>query len=318
MDHNGGKARWFGLKGLIVVVIGTIGLGAMLYHSGIGRETSKKPPAAPVDSHAQKPVRAMNMALGPMVFLARELEFTVKTAKGETIQDTRIAARIETQLQGLRDLYRQEIAKNGNLVGSMILQFNINPTGEVSQVKEVSGRINDAEFKKTVAAETGKWTFAELLTETVTVQCPLLFVQEGMDITTLVRWESSLSSAIEKVATTPAAKPETVQQAKAVAPARAVAPTAQPAAVTKTAPVTKKPVAASVKTEGEEVQIKYATLLRRDPNFTAPVLMTFTIGTKVTVINKSSDWLEVRSHNNGPSGFIRKEYVIPIDVVVHR
>ena len=79
-----------------------------------------------------------------------------------------------------------------------------------------------------------------------------------------------------------------------------------------------KAAPATVKTEGEEVQIKYATLLRKEPNFSAPVLTTFTIGTKVTVVNRSSDWLEVRSHHNGPSGYIRKEFVVPVDVVVNR
>jgi hypothetical protein len=312
MDHSGGKAGGFGLKGLIVVVVWTIGLGVMLYHSGIGRESSKKPAPLP-NKFAQKPVHTMNMALGHMVFLARDLGFSIKTAKGESIQDTRIAARIETQLQGVRDLFRQEIAHNGKLVGSLILQFSVNPAGEVSQVKEVSSRINDAEFKKTVLAETGKWTFAELLTESVTVQCPLLFVQEGMDITTLVRWESSLNSAIEKVVATPAAKPETVQ------PAKTTAAVAQPAAVAKPAPVTEKPAAAAlVKTDGEQVQIKYATLLRKEPNFSAPVLATLTIGTKVTVVNRNREWLEVKSHDNGPSGYIRKEFAIPVDVAVNR
>ena len=312
MDHSGGKAGGFGLKGLIVVIVWTIGLGVMLYHSGIGRESAKKPAPLP-DKFAQKPVHIMNMALGHMVFLARDLGFSIKTAKGEALQDTRIAARIETQLQGVRDLFRQEIARNGKLVGSLILQFSVNPAGEVSQVKEVSSRINDAEFKKTVLAETGKWTFAELLIETVTVQCPLLFVQEGMDITTLVRWESSLNSAIEKVAATPAAKPETVQ------PAKTTAAVAQPAAVAKPAPVTVKPApAALVKADGEQVEIKYATLLRKEPNFNAPVLTTLTIGTKVTVIIRGSEWLEVRSHHNGPTGYIRKEFVIPVDVAVNR
>ena len=314
MQHNGGKASWFGLKGLIVVVgVWSIGLGALFYKSGIGTESSKKP-APPPDKYAHKPVHTMNMALGHMVFLAQDLGFSVKTAKGESIQDTRIPARIETQLQGLRDLFRQEIARNDKLVGSLTLQFNVNPTGEVSQIKEIASRINDTEFKKTVVAETGKWTFAELLTETVTVQCPLLFVQEGMDITTLVRWERSLTSANEKVvATIPATKPETVQ------PAKTTAAVAQPPVIIKPAPVTEKPAAAAlVKTDGEEVQIKYATLLRKEPNFNAPALTTLTIGTRVTVINRSSDWLEVRSHHNGPNGYIRKEFVIPVNVAVNR
>jgi Bacterial SH3 domain len=309
MDHNSGKAGRFGLKGLIVVVVWTIGLGAMLYHSGIGTESSKKP-APPPDKFTQKPVNTMNMALGHMVFLARDLGFSVKTANGESMQDTRIAARIENQLQEVRDLFRQEIARNDKLVGSLILQFSVNPAGEVSQVKEVSSRINDAEFKKTVLAETGKWTFIELLTETVTVQCPLLFVQEGMDITTLVRWESSLNSAIEKVVATPLAKPETAQ------PAKKPAAVARPAEVTKPAPVKEKPAPAAVKADGDEVRIKYATLLRKEPNFSAPVITTFTIGTKVTVISRSREWLEVRSHHNGPSGYIRREFAVPVDVAV--
>ena len=91
MDDNGSKAGWFGVKGLIVVVVGTLGLGAMFYGSGIGTETSKKSSLPPTESQAQKPVRAMNLALGPMVFLARELDFTVKNAKGEKLEDSRIA-----------------------------------------------------------------------------------------------------------------------------------------------------------------------------------------------------------------------------------
>ncbi len=192
----------------------------------------------------------------------------------------------------------------------MILQFSVTPAGQVSQVKEINSRLNDAEFKQTVAAETGKWTFAELVAEPVTVQIPLLFVEEGMDITTLVRWESVLAGAPVKVVA--AAKPETAQQAKAASPAP------PPAAAAKPAASPQKAAPATVKTEGEEMQIKYATLLRKEPNFNAPVLTTFTIGTKVMVVNRSSDWLEVRSHPNGPSGYIRKEFVVPVDVVVNR
>jgi len=312
MDGIGGKSGWFGIKGIIGVVVAALGVGAMFYGSGIGTETSKKPALPPVENQSAKPVRAMNLALGPMVFLARELDFSVKNAKGEKLDGSRIATRVETQLSSLRDTYRQEIAKNPKLVGSMVLQFNIDPAGQVSQIKEVTARLNDAAFRQTVAAESGKWKFAELTTEPLTAQIPLLFVQEGMDITTLVRWESFLVGAPEKVVSVPAAKPEPAQQAKAAAP---VAP---PAVVAKPAPAPEKTAPTLVKTEGEEVQIKYATLLRKDPNFNAPVITTFTIGTKVIVVNRSSDWLEVRSHHNGPSGYIRKEFVVPVEIVGQR
>ncbi len=153
---------WFGLKGLIVVVVWTIGLGAMLYHSGIGRESSKKP-APPPDKHAQKPVHTMNMALGPWCFSPGNSVSPSRPPRETHFKTlvSRLGSRIN--YKGVRDLFRQEIAHNGKLVGSLILQFSVNPAGEVSQVKEVSSRINDAEFKKTVLAEIGKWTFAELL-----------------------------------------------------------------------------------------------------------------------------------------------------------
>ena len=74
----------------------------------------------------------------------------------------------------------------------------------------------------------------------------------------------------------------------------------------------------SEKSDAKIFQIKYPTSLRKDPNFSSNSLVTFTIGTKVTVINRSRDWLEVRSHHNGPSGYIRKEFAIPVDVAVNR
>lgn len=310
MEENGSRAGWFGIKGLVLVVIGALGMAAMFYSSSIGTETSKKLPLPPTGAQTQKPVRAMNIALGPMVFLARELDFAVKNAKGEKLDDSRIAARVETQLQGLRELYRREIAKNPKLAGSLILQFSVNAAGQVNQVKEIASRLSDSEFRLAVITESGKWTLAELVTEPLTVQVPLLFVHEGMDITTLVRWERSLATADEKLVNVPAAKPEAAPQAKA-----AVAAT-PPAAPAKRAP--EKAAPAKVKTEGEEVQIKFVTPLRKEPNFSSSVLTTLTIGTKVTVVNRSGDWLEVRSHHNGPSGYIRKEFATPVDIVARR
>jgi len=305
MDNHDNRTGWIRVKCLVAVVVGTVGLGAIFYSSGISTETSKKKPLPPADSQTQKPVRAMHLALGPMVFFARELDFAVKNAKGESLDDSRIAARIESQLQGLRELYRREIAKNPKLVGSVISQFSVDPAGQVQQVKEIRSRLDNAEFRQTVAAEIGKWTFTELVAQPLTVQLPLLFVEEGMDITTLLRWESSVAGAQEKVAASAAAKPETTKRAKA-------------AAAAKPAAAREKSASPTIKTAVEEVETKYAALLRKEPNFAAPVLTTFTTGTKVTVLNRSSDWLEVRSQHNGPSGYIRKEFVTPIDVVVKR
>jgi len=294
-----------GLTGIVGVTSCVIGLAIVYFGSGVDTDTPKSSASAsanPADvGQRQRPVRAMNLALGNMVFFAHELGFSVSTAKDGVVDTSKIAARIENQLQDIRELYRQEVSKNPSLAGGMILQFNIAPSGEVSQVRELSSRINDGDFKKAIFAAVFKWSFAEIVDENLTVACPLLFVHEGMDITTLVRWEKYLGNLDDKPALARAP-----QQVKVI----------ETPATTKTAPSTpeKKALSAPATPVGKEFQIKYPTSLRQYPNFTSTSLVTFTTGTKVSVLSKQGDWLEVRSSGNGPTGFIRKEFVTPVEV----
>jgi hypothetical protein len=302
-----------GLKGTAGAVTIVMGLGIVYFGPGVGTESPKKEASATInrDSLAQqkKPVRAMNVALGDMVFLAQDLGFHVADAKGAVIEPNKIAARIEGQIQGIREIYRQEVAKNSSLVGAIILQLDIAASGEVTHAKEVSSRLADTEFRKSILAEAAKWSFSEIAGENLTATCPLLFVREGMDITTLVRWEKSLGSF-----------PETGDTPRLAANGLSAPQSKSPADVTPVNNVSTDKVKtnALAKPEGKEFQIKYATSLRRDPNFSAPSLTTFTIGTKVRVLKKQGDWLEVRATHDGPSGFIRKEFVTQAAVVAHR
>jgi len=303
-----------GLKGIVGAMSCAIGLVVVYFGFGVGTESPKKEASASVSPAAldqrQKPIRAMNVALGNMVFLAQDLGFSVRNAKDGVTDASKISARIESQLQGIRELYRQEVANNPTLAGGMILQFNVAPSGEISQVRELSSRLNDSDFKRAILAEVSMWSFADIVDDNLTVACPLLFVHEGMDITTLVRWEKFLGNFGDKAAMSRlGANPAPTQQAKATeSPATA-------AGATKTALLTseKKGPTAGAK-ETKEFQIKYPTALRKFPNFTSESLVTFTTGTKVSVLNKQGDWLEVRSTNNGPTGFIRKEFVVPVEV----
>lgn len=294
-----------GFKGIVGIASCVIGLGVVYFGYGIGTESPKKDAAAEARPSAQhqskKPVRAMNLALGNMVFFAQDLGFTVRSAKEGLVDSSKIAARIENQLNGIRRLYREEVTKTSALAGGLVLQFNIAPNGEVSQVRELSSRLGDGEFRKAVAAEAANWSFAEIVTESLQVTCPLLFVHEGMDITTLIHWEKALAESSEK--------PSLARAAGNVAPSQPVK-TAQPTAPGMAVAAAQRAVKADVK----EFQIKYATSLRRNPNFSAPSLATFTIGTKVTMLGRQGDWLEVRSTPLGPTGFIRKEFVTPIEV----
>lgn len=312
LNTKNASREWpLGVKSLFGIFSCIIGLGVVYFGFGIGTESPKKEasagatPVAPRD--LTRPVRAMNLALGNMVFFAQDLSFSAKSVKNSAVDASKVAARIENQLQGIREIYRIESAKNPALVGSLLLQFNVAPSGEVSQIREVAGRLNDGEFKKAIIAETAKWTFAEIASENLIVTCALLFVHEGMDITTLVQWEKTIGNLADK----PAAKAAPNQSAKP-----AEAPHSSNGAIKSPTPAALKTEPA-VKLDGKVFQIKYATSLRTEPNFSAASLTTLTIGTKVTVLRKQGEWLEVRSTDNGPSGFIRKEFITP-DEVVHK
>jgi hypothetical protein len=180
-------------------------------------------------------------------------------------------------------------------------------------VKELSSRIPDGEFKKTVLAEASHWSFADVVDEPLTINCPLLFIREGMDITTLVQWEKSLVLLEDKPSTargTNSNRP--VQQAKTADALRATQPATKTAAKAEASP---RP---STRTASTLYQIKYATSLRAEPNFSSRSLTRFTMGTKVSLLNNRGDWLEVRSTDSGYSGYIRKEFVTPVELVRKR
>lgn len=297
------------MKTIIGVIFGLVILGVAYFRLETSNQSPKKEAVASAKpmAQAQKPVQAMNMALGDMVFLAQDLGFSITNHKDFPPESGKITLRLESHLQRVRELYRQETAKNPNLIGSVLLQFNISPSGEVSQIKELSSRVNDVDFKKAIIAEVSKWSFAEVVSENLTVTCPLLFVREGMDITTLVLWEKSLASIGELPAQSRHAAADGIPTPQAKAPAAIVAP---PAAVVNE----KTQLQSAIKADATEFQIKYPTLLRKDPNFSSNSLMTFTIGTKVTMLKRYGDWLEVRAGNTGPTGFIRKEFVKPVEL----
>jgi hypothetical protein len=295
-----------GMKAIVGIGGCLLGLAIVYFSSEVGTESAKKEAAtratATEPQESIKPLRAMNFALDNMVFFAHELGFNVITANDEAVSKNRVATRIENQLHNVRELYRAEIAKNPSLAGVILLQLDITPSGEVSQVRETGSKITDSEFKNAVIAEVAKWSFSDIVSESLKVNCPLLFVHQGMDITTLVRWEKATATVHEK---------NMVQPAPIAKGSVRNAPNLPPAVKTTSAPTRGAP---GILPSAQMYQIKYATLLRREPNFTAPPLTSYTIGTKVVVQKKLGDWLEVRSTDSSQTGYIRKEFVTPLEV----
>ncbi len=157
----------------------------------------KRSPAAPPDRNGA-PVEerknagpAWNVALGNVVVLAPELGLRVDAPDQPSSDALRIAAMIETQLLDLRRLYREESEKNPDLMGRVDLRMEVGPSGSVAEVTILSTRIPQGDFRKAVVAEVSKWSFRDEVPRGTIIHCPLLFVVQGMDITTLINWEKT-------------------------------------------------------------------------------------------------------------------------------
>ena len=242
-----------------------------------------------------------------LLMFPKNLDDKIKLINNLNLINTAAKNAAET-VKRLREFYREKSEKNLTLMGGMMLQLTITPSGEVSHVKELGSRIADAEFAKSVVAEVSQWSFQDLLSEPVIVNCPLLFVREGMDINTVVQWEKALGPLVEKSAV---GRPQThvVQDAKAAEIVKTAARSAQPPV-----PATPKPLPRAARSAGTIYQLKYVTTVRTDPNFSAPPIAKFPAGTKVSLISSRGDWLEVRSADGGLSGFIRREFVAPLEI----
>ena len=239
------------------------GLGLMIAGLGVGSISNERATSA-VKEESSRKLPTWNIALGDLVILARDMGFDVQAGKGALIDEAKIAGRIESQLQTLRDLYRQEISKNPALMGGVVLQLSINSSGEVTKVREIASRISDNDFRKAVVADASTWIFDQVLSEDSTITCPLLFVREGMDVTTLIQWEKNLSQAGDR--------PALAKQKLEVEPAAQITAIRNPA-VRQTsskeiaaAPQPRPLPKAQSVAEGPLYQMKYTTVIREEPN----------------------------------------------------
>jgi hypothetical protein len=290
------------------------GAALILLTSQMGSKSADETASTEKDSSAAakktKTQRAWNIALGNVVVVAPDLGLNAKSLKGAEVEESKIAARLDGQLQALREFYRQESERDPSLMGGMLLQLAVSPSGDVTHVKELVSRIADSEFKKAVLAEASKWTFREILTDSTTITCPILFVREGMDITTIVQWEKTLGQFSEKLAL---AKMNTqaILQSQAADGLKRSEPAVKTVPVSNKAKLEQNP---EVKSLPRIYQIKHPTTIRQEPNFGSVSIGKFTPGTRVTVIATHGDWVEVRADDTGLAGFIRKEFVTPVEL----
>ena len=187
------KIRDFGVKGIAVASTScVISLTIMILAFGLNPSSEREPKNLPAKESDKNSGVGWNPALGNVVVVSPELGLSVKTLDESKIEAARITARIETQLMPLRIIYRDESEKSPGLMGGLLLQLTLGASGEVVKVTELDSHIADEDFRKAVIAEAGKWVFKDVAPEGTVIDCPLLFVREGMDIKTVVKWEKTL------------------------------------------------------------------------------------------------------------------------------
>lgn len=295
-------------RSAIAITSCALGLALMIFGFGVGPSSKHETlSAAKEEKVPKKKLPAWNLALGDIVIVARDLGFSVNPMR-ETVEEAKVLAKIDGQLQSMRELYRRESERDQTLMGSVLLQLTINGAGEIANVKEVSSRIISSDFRKSVLNEVAKWNFQDLFAEATVINCPLLFVREGMDITTLVNWERSLGQFSEgsnlAKADNYGQKTNRYDAPDSVKATGVSKPNASPQSVAS------RPAVFGA--AGSAYQIKYATAIRKEPSFSSPAVTKFPVGTKVILIGKAGDWLKVSYADGGPAGFLRKEFVIPV------
>jgi len=306
------------MRRAVAIASCVMGVALIFFAFSVGTKGLKKAP--PVEREAsgaeparKKPARAWNIALGNVVVVAPELGLSLKPAKDPAPEQKKVVARIESQLQSLREIYRHESDKNPGLMGSMTIQFVVEPSGEVTKVKEVSSRLSASDFKKTVIAAVSQWSFREVIANGATIQCPLLFVREGMDITTLVQWEKSFGQNGEIGAAAfnhTNAAPVKPVVSLSYPQSRITESNRQSESATKSkiTGAEKAPRVSAAKPSAIH-QLKFATSLRKEPNFSSISVAKLSVGSRVSLLGSRGEWLEVREESTGQSGFIRQEFI---------
>jgi uncharacterized protein YgiM (DUF1202 family) len=128
-----------------------------------------------------------------------------------------------------------------------------------------------------------------------------------MDITTIVQWEKTLGQ-FNATAKTNA---QLTQQSQAPEGSKRNEPVVRTATVPNKAKVDQN---AEAKSLTRMYQVKHPTTIRQEPNFGSESIGKFTAGSRVTIIATRGDWVEVRGDDGSLAGFIRREFVTPVEL----
>lgn len=210
----------------------------------------------------------------------------------------------------LHHTYSRWAERNRDLMGSLLLKLEVDETGAVVSVDPLASHVTNASFTKIVMADVRNWKFPQGGVEAAEITVPLLFVPKGMDPDTIVQWERKIRSAQE--AKTSALEPRVPDQAPISTGGES---DRKPLPSVSYSDHTNKPRLPKPKTEEEIAAAKTnrPLAIRENPRFSAKTVHEVESDTQLNILEHRGDWLKVRIADAGFVGFVRKEFVSPIN-----
>lgn len=218
------------------------------------------------------------------------------------------------QLAQLHHIYAGWVATDQEAVGTMLLRLHVDSAGKVIRIEPLRSRLSSSDFAKVVFEEIRQWNFPVSATQPIEITMPLLFVPKGLDANTVVQWErrtrdSEVERKIAKLAYGSPAAALAVARVAAVGQSSASAKPEdghQVANASVKKAISPKPTLTVVKTT-------QAVALRQQPRFAADRVQEIDAETELNLLERKGDWLKVRMADARAVGFVRKEYLTPVN-----
>jgi hypothetical protein len=285
-------------------------------------DTSKAVQPEAKTAQVQEPEKTVPQAGSPtnvpgargVVLANRELGMMVSgQGSGNPTRSLDVLERqVITLLPDVREVYERARAQEPGLMGSLDVNMTVEANGGVSDVRFPVKRVSNDHLTSAVFDQLRGWTFPP---DDLPIQLrfTLLFIPPEMDETSILLWEKRLGSrpVIEKVGEAPtpvgvatATSPEKQAAGETTKPHHEGKPTPLQEAV---APHPQQS-ATSGRTAAGWYRILQPTVLRADPDLSSRAVAGLRQGLRIRVVGVvKGQWLEVRSVNNRPSGFLRLE-----------
>jgi hypothetical protein len=220
------------------------------------------------------------------------------------------------RLANLHRTYSRWAADNEDVIGTLTVKLHVDKAGHVAVVEPLASRLSNADFTRVVLSEIGRWTFPASNVEPVEITIPLLFVPKGMEPSTVVQWERKNRIAAEEgksasVLRVPENSPMELSRGNVLMASIQLRKNNERETRGDPTVATKRADAPQEATP--HYKITRAIGLRDQPRFAARQIQDIDPETAVSVMENKGDWLKVKVASVGAVGFVRKEFIAPLE-----